>query len=69
LERQHRFYYFKRAFDILLFAAITESLQHLTLDRTAGISDWLTDVYGILSALVLFLVARVLVPRIISPAS
>jgi VanZ family protein len=58
LEHQHRSYYFKVAFDILLFAAITESLQHLTLDRTAGIYDWLTDVYGMLSALVLFLVVQ-----------
>jgi hypothetical protein len=61
LELQHRPYYFKVAFDILLFAAITESLQYLTLDRTAGISDWLTDVYGMLSALVLFLVVQGLI--------
>jgi hypothetical protein len=54
LERQHRSYYFRVAFDILLFASITESLQHLTLDRTAGIYDWLTDVYGMLLALCIF---------------
>ena len=55
LERQHPAYFFKVGFDMLLFAAVTEALQFLTLDRAAGISDWLTDVYGMLLALVLFL--------------
>jgi len=55
LERQPRIYYAKVAFDMLLFAAITESLQHLTLDRTPGLSDWMVDVAGMLTALVLFL--------------
>jgi VanZ family protein len=58
LERQHPVYYLKVAFDILLFAAITESLQHLTLDRTAGLSDLRNDLYGMLTAFVLFLVVR-----------
>ncbi|WP_136081102.1 VanZ family protein [Pontiella desulfatans] len=58
LEGQHRSYYFKVAFDILLFAAITESMQNLTLDRTAGLSDWLTDVYGMALAFGVFLVVR-----------
>ncbi|MEA2068728.1 MAG: VanZ family protein, partial [Verrucomicrobiota bacterium] len=63
LERQQSSYYFKVAFDILLFAAVTESLQHLTLDRTAGILDWRTDVYGLLTGLAVFLVIR-FIPRI-----
>lgn len=58
LERQQRGYYFKVAFDILLFAAVTESLQYLTLDRAPGISDWLTDVYGMVSAFVLFVLVK-----------
>ena len=55
LERQHAVYFFKVAIDILLFAAITESLQYLTHDRTPGIHDWLIDVYGMFTALILFL--------------
>ncbi|WP_372846907.1 VanZ family protein [Pontiella sp.] len=58
LERQHPSYYLKVAFDILLFAAITESLQNLTLDRTAGLSDLRNDLYGMLTAFVLFLLVR-----------
>lgn len=58
LERQHRSYYFKVAFDIFIFASITEALQNLTLDRAAGISDLRTDIYGMLLAVVLFVVAK-----------
>lgn len=58
LEKQPRSYYLKVAADVLLFAAITESLQHLTMDRTPGVSDWLKDVYGMLAALALFLVVK-----------
>jgi len=58
LERQHRSYYFKVALDILLFAAITESLQFLTMDRTPGIKDWFVDFYGMLTALLLFVVLK-----------
>jgi hypothetical protein len=61
LEQQHRSYYFKVAFDILLFAGITESLQLLTLDRTAGIHDLLVDLYGMLSALLVFILLKELV--------
>ena len=58
LEQQNRSYYFKVAFDILLFAAVSESLQYLTSDRTPGFSDWMMDVYGMLTALILFLLTR-----------
>ncbi len=58
LERQHPAYFFKVGLDILLFAAITEALQFLTLDRTAGILDLRTDLYGMAAALVIFLVVR-----------
>ncbi len=58
LERQHRSYYFKVALDILLFAAITESLQFLTMDRTPGIKDWFVDFFGMLTALFLFVVLK-----------
>ncbi|MBN2703693.1 MAG: VanZ family protein [Pontiellaceae bacterium] len=58
LERQHRSYYFKVALDILLFAAITESLQFLTMDRTPGIKDWFVDLYGMLTALLLFAILK-----------
>jgi VanZ family protein len=46
------------ALDILLFAAITESLQFLTMDRTPGIKDWFVDFYGMLTALLLFVVLK-----------
>lgn len=58
LERQHRSYYFKVALDILLFAAITESLQFLTMDRSPGIQDWFVDFFGMLTALFLFVVLK-----------
>ena len=55
LERQHRIYYLKVMLDILLFAAITESLQYLTMDRTPGWSDFRTDVFGMVLAFLMFL--------------
>jgi len=55
LEGQHRSYFFKVAFDILLFAAITESLQFLTTDRTPGIHDWFIDFLGMVMAFAIFL--------------
>ena len=58
LERQHLIYFFKVAFDILIFAAITESLQYLTLDRTADVIDWRIDLWGLLAGLMLFLFTR-----------
>lgn len=58
LEKQHPMYYLKVGLDILLFAAVSESLQFLTLDRTPGLSDWIIDLYGMLLALVLFLMLR-----------
>lgn len=61
LEKQHPMYYLKVGLDILLFAAVSESLQFLTLDRTPGFSDWLIDIYGMLLALLLFLILRVIV--------
>ncbi len=57
LERQHRSYFVKVAGDILLFAAVTESLQHLTLDRTPGMHDWLVDASGMATALLFFVLA------------
>ncbi len=65
LERQRRVYYAKVALDVLLFAAVTESLQHLTNDRRPGVSDWMIDVYGMVTALLAFLAVR-LVARIAS---
>ena len=56
LERQHPAYFFKVGFDVLLLAAITESLQFLTIDRKAGLSDLLVDIYGMAAAFVFFLV-------------
>jgi len=55
LERQPRIYFFKVAFDVLLFAGVTESLQYLTLDRTPGVRDWLVDSFGMAVAFVCFL--------------
>jgi hypothetical protein len=55
LEGQSRSYFFRVAFDVLLFAGITESLQHLTLDRTPGVHDWFVDVCGMAAAFVFFL--------------
>ncbi|MDF7825102.1 VanZ family protein [Pontiellaceae bacterium B12227] len=61
LEKQHPVYYFKVAFDILLFAAISESLQYLTSDRTPGLLDWRTDVYGMCLAFILFLMFQLII--------
>jgi len=58
LEGQHRSYYFRVMFDILVFAAITESLQYLTMDRTPGFSDFLIDLQGMILALIIFTVLR-----------
>ena len=55
LEGHKRGFYAKVGLDILLFAAVTESLQHLTNDRTPGVFDWLKDVYGMATAFALFL--------------
>ena len=63
LERQHPVYFVKVGFDVLLFAAVTEALQFLTLDRSAGVADLRIDLYGMATALLLFLVALPLVRR------
>lgn len=55
LERQHPVYFLKVGLDVLLFAAITESLQFLTIDRSAHPNDLLIDVYGMGVAFVVFL--------------
>ena len=55
LERQRPSYFVKVAADVLLFAAITESLQFLTPDRTPGIGDLRIDIRGMAVALLLFL--------------
>jgi VanZ family protein len=60
LEGQPRSYYFKVVFDVLLFGAITESLQYLTPDRTVDMADMLCNAYGILSAMVLFVFVKTL---------
>ncbi len=67
LEGQHRSYYFKVAFDILLFAAITESLQYVTLDRRPGLSDWLVDLCGMGLAFLIFLAVKRFVPKPVVP--
>jgi len=66
LERQHPSYFAKVGGDIMLFAGITESLQFLTLDRKAGVSDLLIDVYGMAAALLLFICILPLVHRRLS---
>ena len=63
LERQHPSYFFKVGFDVLLFAAVSESLQFLTIDRKAGVSDLLYDVYGMAAAFVIFLIVLPFVRR------
>ena len=55
LERQHISYFFKVGVDVLLFAAVSESLQYLTFDRSAGISDLMIDLYGMGLAFLIFL--------------
>lgn len=59
LEGQSVSYYFKVAFDVLLFGAITESLQYLTPDRTVDMADLLCNAYGMLTAMVFFIVVRI----------
>jgi len=61
LERQHPSYFFKVGVDVLLFAAVTEALQFLTLDRSAGVGDLRIDLYGMATALLAFLVVLPLV--------
>ncbi|MBN2162249.1 MAG: VanZ family protein [Pontiellaceae bacterium] len=68
LERRRNMYFGKVAFDILLFAAVTESLQHLTNDRTPGVSDWLKDMYGMICALILFIPLHWVLKRRLSGA-
>lgn len=63
LERQHPSYFLKVGFDVLLFAVITESLQFLTIDRTAGMSDLRIDLYGMGTAFLLFLMVLPLIRR------
>lgn len=55
LEQQKVRSYLKVLGDLLLFAAVTESLQFLTLDRTPGFYDFRLDFYGILLGLLFFL--------------
>jgi hypothetical protein len=62
LEHQPRTYFFKVAFDVLLFAGITESLQYLTLDRTPGITDWFIDLYGMAAAFACFMLVLAIFP-------
>jgi hypothetical protein len=62
LEHQPRTYFFKVAFDVLLFAGITESLQYVTLDRNPGINDWFIDLYGMAAAFVCFLIVLAIFP-------
>jgi hypothetical protein len=69
LERQHPSYFFKVGLDVLLFAAITESLQFLTLDRSAGVGDLRIDLYGMAAALLLFLMVLPAVRRFYVKAS
>ncbi len=69
LERQHLSYFLKVGFDVLLFAAITESLQFLTIDRTPGVSDLRIDLYGMAAALVLFLMVLPLIRRFFAKPS
>ncbi len=63
LERQHPSYFLKVGADVLLFAAVTESLQFLTVDRTAGIGDLRIDLYGMATALLLFVLLLPLIRR------
>ena len=63
LERQHPVYFVKVGFDVLLFAAVTEVLQFLTLDRSAGVADLRIDLYGMMTALLLFLMVLPFVGR------
>ena len=63
LERQHPSYFFKVGFDVLLFAIVTEALQFLTSDRTAGVSDLRFDLYGMGAAFLLFLTLLPLIRR------
>jgi VanZ family protein len=70
IEKQHPVYYFKVGLDILLFAGVTESLQYLTMDRTPSVSDWIIDIFGLLTAFTLFLTIRFIahfIPRFEKP--
>jgi len=55
LERQRFSYLVKVGLDVLLFAVVTETLQLLTLDRTAGIGDLKIDLEGMFLAFVIFM--------------
>ncbi len=73
LERQPSRYFLKVGFDMFLFASVTEALQFLTLDRSAGMDSLFVDMLGVVVALALFLVAqpfmmRMRVRNIVCPA-
>jgi hypothetical protein len=55
LERQRPSYLFKAGLDVLLFAAVTETLQFLTIDRSAGWGDLRIDFFGMLLAFAVFM--------------
>ncbi|WP_322609246.1 VanZ family protein [Pontiella agarivorans] len=55
--REYRFYP-RAGLDILLFGAVTESLQYFAVERTVDIQDMLCNTYGMLVALLLFILLR-----------
>jgi len=55
LERQRFSYLIKVGLDVLLFAVVTETLQLLTVDRSAGVGDLKIDLQGMILAFVIFM--------------
>ncbi|QBG47927.1 VanZ family protein [Verrucomicrobia bacterium S94] len=55
LERREYRFYPRAGLDILLFGAVTESLQYFAVERTVDIQDMLCNAYGMLAAMLLFM--------------
>ena len=45
-------------FDVLLFGAVTESLQFFAIERTVDLADMLCNAYGVLAALMVFVMLK-----------
>jgi VanZ family protein len=63
---QRRLIYFGATFlNLILFSAVTEALQFLTMDRSPGLGDLKIDFYGMLTGFILFIFSAIIVFRAI----
>jgi len=63
---QRRLVYFGVTFlPLILFSAVTEALQFLTMDRSPGLGDLKIDFYGMFTGFILFIFSAIIVFRAI----